>query len=137
MSAQNNKALMQSIYAALERGDGEPFGAAMAEDFTWIITGENAWSGTYRGRDAVRRDLLKPLYAQFAGEYRNRATRFIADGDLVVVECQGEVTTVRGEAYNNQYCLVFRIEGGKLKEMREYMDSDLCVRRLTPPPARV
>lgn len=135
MSAAENKKLVQAIYAAIAEGDRIPFRNAMADDFRWIIAGESAWSGTFDGREAVANDLMRPLFAQFATEYRNRATRFIAEDDYVVVQCRGEVTTKRGEAYNNQYCMVFRLEGGKLKEVTEYMDTDLCIKRLDPPPA--
>lgn len=135
MSAARNKQIMQELYAALAHGDGAPFAAAMAEDFTWIMTGETAWSRVYRGKDEVRRELLAPLYAKFAGAYTNTAQRFIAEDDLVVVECRGNVTTTKGEAYNNTYCLVFRLEGGKLKEMTEYLDTALVERVLGAPGA--
>ena len=36
--------------------------------------------------------------------------------------------------YDNQYCLVFRIENGKIKEIREYCDSALVERVLGPFP---
>jgi uncharacterized protein (TIGR02246 family) len=135
MSAAENKKLVQDIYAALANGDRTLFRNAMADDFRWIIAGESVWSGSFDGREAVANDLLRPLFAQFAGEYRNRAVRFIAEDDYVVVECRGEVTTKRGEPYNNQYCMIFRLADGKLKEVTEYMDTDLCVKRLDPPPA--
>lgn len=133
MSAAENKQLLQRIYGALAEGDASLYREALAEDFRWVIAGSSVWAGTYEGRDAVRNDLLRPLMAQFATPYTNRATRFIAEGDLVVVECQGNVTTKRGESYNNSYCMIYRVENGKLKEVTEYMDTDLAVKRLDPP----
>jgi uncharacterized protein (TIGR02246 family) len=125
---------MQAIMAALSRGDGRPFVEAMAEDFTWILPGRTAWSGRYEGKQAVRENLFKPLFAQFAGTYRNRASRFVADGDLVVVECQGEVTTRSGKPYNNTYCYVCRFgTDGLLHELVEYMDTQLVAEVLDPP----
>ena len=61
----DNRALVRSIFDALARGDRAPFRDAMAEDFTWTIMGSTPWSGTYRGREAVARDLIAPLFAQF------------------------------------------------------------------------
>ena len=49
----------------------------------------------------------------------------MAEGDLVVVEVRGHNTTVKGQAYNNAYCNVIRLEGGKLKELTEYCDTAL------------
>lgn len=129
-----HKACMQAIMAALAQGDGRPFVAAMADDFAWILPGSNAWSGRYEGKQAVREKLFKPLFAQFAGTYRNTATRFVAEDDVVVVECRGEVTTHKGRPYNNRYCYVCRFgRDGLLHELEEYMDTQLVADALDPP----
>jgi ketosteroid isomerase-like protein len=132
-TADNNKQLMQAVFAELERGNGRPFIDAMADDFCWDIPGTSAWSRRFEGKRAVREQLFKPLFAQFATPYTNRALRFIAEDDHVVVECRGSVQTVRGEAYNNSYCYVCRFEGGRLRELTEYMDTALAEAVLAPP----
>ncbi len=132
-TTETNKALVQSILEARARGDGAPFAAAMADDFVWHITGTTAWSGDYVGKAEVRERLLKPLYAQFTAPTRINPTRILADGDHVVAECKGDATTLCGERYANTYCLVIRLEGGKLKELTEYMDTALVERVLRPP----
>ena len=43
------------------------------------------------------------------------------------------MTTVSGQPYNNSYCLVIRMDDGKMKEMIEYFDSALVDRVLAPP----
>jgi len=129
-----NKALIQSIMEARSRGDHAPFIAAMADNFVWRIIGSTAWSGEYVGKADVRERLLKPLYAQFTAPSRITTTRILADSDRVVVECHGAATTVSGERYANTYCLVIRMEAGRLREMTEYMDTALVERVLVPPP---
>ncbi len=133
MTAAANKQLMQTIFAGLAAGNGRPFVDSLADDFAWTITGTTKWSKTYRGKKAVREELLKPLFAQFADQYINTATRFVAEGDIVVVECRGRVTTKSGRPYNSSYCWVCRIEDGKLKELIEYMDTALVERALADP----
>ena len=59
-----------------------------------------------------------------------RGRRFIADGDYVAVEAQGQNTTKGGVAYNNKYCFVFRVANGKLLEVTEYMDTQLVTMAL-------
>jgi ketosteroid isomerase-like protein len=135
MSAADNKNIVTAIYAAMAEGDGRPFNAAMAEDFTWILEGTGAWSRTWRGRETVRRELLKPLFAQFATPYRCRAERIIAEGDSVVVLARGEVTTLAGKPYNNSYCFVIRMRDGEMVELREYLDTELVAEALEPPGA--
>jgi ketosteroid isomerase-like protein len=57
----------------------------------------------------------------------------IAEGDYVVVEALGKVTTTSGRAYNNSYCYVCRLIGGKLVEITEYMDTEMAAAVLGPP----
>ena len=59
----------------------------------------------------------------FAERPRTVAFNFIADGDYVVVEARGDNVTKAGLRYDNQYCMVWRIENGKIKEIKEYCDS--------------
>jgi ketosteroid isomerase-like protein len=131
--ARENKELVAKIMEARSRRDPEPFIAAMADDFVWRIIGSTAWSGEYVGKADVRERLLKPLYAQFVAPTRITPKRILADADYVVVEGEGDATTVSGERYANTYCWVFRIEAGKLREVTEYMDTALVDRMLQAP----
>lgn len=133
MSAAENKTLMQNIFAELAKGNGKPFRDAMAGDFRWTMTGTTPWSRTFEGKTAVLNDLFRPLFAQFADQYTNTASRIIAEDNFVVVECQGRVMTKRGKPYNNTYCYVCRLEGGKLRELVEYFDTQLVAEALEPP----
>lgn len=135
MEAQTHpgKLLMQAIFDGLATGDPKPFLDSLHEDFCWTLTGSNSWSGVYRGRKAVREQLLRPLFSHFATQYTNTAQRFIAEGEWVVVECHGKVTTKSGQPYDNRYCWVCRVEDGKLLEVIEYMDTELVATAL---PAR-
>jgi ketosteroid isomerase-like protein len=128
-----NKQFMQHIFAELAKGHRKPFADAMAEDFCWTVTGSTAWSRTYRGKAAVRAELIEPLFAQFAGTYRNSAQRFVAEDDHVVVQCRGEVMTCSGEPYHNSYCYIIRLEGGQMRELTEYLDTLLVERVLQAP----
>lgn len=132
-TASANKRLVENIFAALAQGDRRPFGEAMAEDFSWTIAGHGRWARTWRGREAVRRELLAPLFAQFADTYRNRALRILAEGDTVVVECRGSVTTRAGRRYDNHYCYVIELREGRLHALTEYMDTALAEAVLTAP----
>lgn len=133
MNASENKQLMRTIFSELAKGNGKPFSEAMADDFCWTVTGSTAWSRTYRGKQAVTDELLRPLFAQFADRYVNSASRIVAEDDIVVVECKGRVTTRSGKPYNNTYCYVCRLEGGKLKELTEYCDTALIAEALGEP----
>jgi ketosteroid isomerase-like protein len=133
MSAVDNKAIMSRVFDDLAQGDGRAFVRIMADDFTWVIEGNTAWSGTYRGKANVQQRVLRPLFAQFATTYRNRAERIVAEGDTVVVLCRGDVTTRAGKSYNNSYCYVIQMRDGQMTELREYFDTELVSAALDPP----
>jgi uncharacterized protein len=133
MSAVENKQLMQYIYSELSKGNSQPFVESLADDVRWTITGSTRWSKTYHGKQAVLTQLLGPLRSQFANQYRATADRFVAEGDFVVVEARGQVTTKAGMPYNNKYCYVFRVADGKLQELTEYMDTELVTAALGDP----
>ena len=137
MTATDNKLLMQGIFDQLAEGNGRPFVDALAEDVRWTIIGETAWSGTWEGKESVRRDLLGPLFHQFETTYRANAIRVIAESDWVVIESRGDVITTTGKPYRNTYCNVYRMKEGEVVEITEYCDTQLLTEALTPPEPRV
>jgi ketosteroid isomerase-like protein len=130
MTAAENKAALKAAFEELSKGNGAPFAALWAPDFTWTIIGNTSWSNTYRGSESVRKDLMAPLFTRFATRYTNTATRFIAEEEYVAVECHGNVITKSGQPYNNTYCYVCRMENGLLKELTEYLDTELVTKVL-------
>lgn len=135
MNTIDNKALVQRIHEELDKGNGQVFVDSLADDASWKLEGSTPWSRTYRGKKAIREELLNPLFAQFAGPYVSKTERIIAEGDRVVVLFSGDVPTKAGKRYNNRYCYVYRLEGGKVKELTEYFDTALVQEALQPPSA--
>ena len=125
MSASENKKIVQHIFDEMANSDSDPLLESLAEDFRFVVTGTGKWSRSYDGKAAVLAELFAPLRAKMEGKITTIATRLIAEGDHVVVEAHGRNTTREGNAYNNVYCHVLRLEGGKLKEWTEYVDTAL------------
>jgi ketosteroid isomerase-like protein len=130
MGAAENKQLMQDIFAELSKGNSKPLVESMDDDFRWIVMGNTRWSKTYDGKQAVLTELFGVLSSKINDRIRTTALRFIAEDDLVVVEARGNNTTTTGKAYNNAYCFIFRIAEGKLKEVTEYLDTELVTAAL-------
>jgi ketosteroid isomerase-like protein len=135
MTANENKQLMEKLLAAVARGERDPLLQAMADDVTMCVTGQNSWSQTFRGKASLLRDLHGHLRTLLAEPRRTIPFRFIADGDYVVVEARGDMVTKDGVRYDNDYCLVYRLDNGKIVEIREYLDSTMCERVLGKFPA--
>lgn len=138
MATSDNKATVERIYAALERGNQAPFGAACRPDLVWELPGHSSWSRRFEGQEAVRRDLLWPLFRRFAGTYTARAIRIIGEADTVVAEVRGDVTVKGGGRYDNHYCMLFDFDAdGRIARVVEYCDTDLEERVLGAYPAVV
>ncbi|MGC1172845.1 nuclear transport factor 2 family protein [Polaromonas sp.] len=130
MSSEANKKLMQEIFAEIEDGKGALFVATLADNVVMRVTGQYSWSRTFEGKESVLRDLYRYVQSLVERGSRTIPLRFFADGDCVIVEARGDMTTRKGEKYDNEYCLVYRFDEGKIVEMREYCDSVLCEQRL-------
>ena len=133
MGSNENKQLMERVFDELAAGNGQPFMDALADDARWTVAGSSPWSGAYEGKQAILERLMRPLFRQFADQYRARATRIVAEDEIVVVEAQGEVTTRSGRPYNQTYCYVFELSGGRVQALTEYLDTDLVNQVLESP----
>jgi ketosteroid isomerase-like protein len=142
MSAEANRKLIEEIFAAAANPDPairdrSLFTASLADDVKWVVTGQYSWSRTFTGKQSVLNDLHGHVRSLLVDRTRTIAHRFIADGDHVVVEAKGNNLTKTGVRYDNDYCLVFRLADGKIREIREYCDSVLTEKALGEFPASI
>ena len=126
-----NKQLLRRVYAEISKGNVQPLLDSLADDVEWTIIGTTALSGTSRGKQEVIDKLLKPIRARLAdGPIVFQPERFIAEGEYVVMQAEGRATALSGKPYNNTYCIVCRIVDGKVKEMVDYIDTELITSAL-------
>jgi len=125
MGAGENRKLMEDVFGALTEGNDALFIEAMADDMRWIWMGSGRWSRVFEGKQAILNDLWSAVRATLAPPYKVTAQRFIAEGDHVAIEATGSNTTRDGRQYENRYCWVCELSGGKIHELREYMDTEL------------
>jgi ketosteroid isomerase-like protein len=126
-----NKQLLRHVYAEISKGNVQPLLDSLADDVEWTIIGSTALSGTSRGKQEVIDKLLKPIRARLAdGPIVFQPERFIAEGEYVVMQAKGRATALSGKPYNNTYCIVCRIVDGKVKEMVDYIDTELITTAL-------
>lgn len=125
MSTEENRAIITEVMNSLARGENHLFADAMDEHMTWRLIGSTSWSGLYTDRDDIRERLFKRLFALIPEGYTSTPKRIHADGDFVIVESEGQSLTKYGKPYNNSYCYVIRMAGGKMVELTEYSDTAL------------
>jgi uncharacterized protein len=100
--------------------------AAMSDDVRWTIMGSTKYSHAMNGKKEIVDKLLHPIFAEMESMGSNHVDNVIAEGDYVVVQqhATGRKTKT-GNPYNNSYCLVYKVIGGKIKEITEYLDTEL------------
>lgn len=137
MNVAANKKLIQQIYTDSANRSGTTFADHLADDVRWIVTGQYSWSRTFEGRDAVLNGLMGHFRSLFDVRPRTVAYNFVAEGDTVVVEAKGDNVTRSGLRYDNDYCMVWRIEDGRIRQIKEYCDSALVEKVLGPFPQKI
>lgn len=125
MSNTNNKQIVLDAYAALNAGDGAGYFSRMADEVKVTYFGSHIFSRTFHGKDDIMKNFVPLLRERLEGSIKLHATNVIAEGDQVVIEAQGEACTKDGRAYNNLYCIVLKLQDGKITHIREYMDTEL------------
>src|SRR5690242_469150 len=117
--------MVQRIFDELANGNSTPLLESLSDDFRFVVMGTSKWSRSYDGKGIVLAELFGPLRDRIQGRIRTVPVRLIAEGDLVVVEARGRNVTTEGGTYNNTYCNVLRLEGGRIREWTEYCDTAL------------
>jgi len=95
-----------------------------AEDATLWIAGSLPYSGTRNGKA----EIIEKVYSRAPGRMVPGSKslwirNIVAEGNQVVAEWTSRRTTKDGKDYQNDLCGVFVIENGKIKVMREYLDT--------------
>ena len=91
MAASQNIEISKKGYAAFDAGDVETVLNDYDDNVEFVVPGNSAVSGTYRGKDGV-----KELFGKVAEQnFKITPTRFLADDDVVVILTQ---VTAGGES---------------------------------------
>lgn len=131
MTSADNKRMLEHAYAEASKGNGAALLERLADDVEWTIIGTTVMSGVYRGKDEVVKKLFANLRARLQGPVVFTPERFIAEGDHVVLQARGQATAKSGKPYNNSYCIIARVENGKIKTLIDYVDTELITSALT------
>jgi ketosteroid isomerase-like protein len=121
----DNKERVQHVMDAMARADLRPLFDAMADDVSWRWMGVSTWSKVFAGKQAVVDELFGGAADTLSDSFGVEVHRILADGDCVVVEHTGRNATPDGRAYDNNYCWVLTLRDGLIREVREYMDTQL------------
>ena len=125
MAISDNKKVAQAFYDAGNRGDMDTCFGFLADDIVWTSIGTTAVSGTYSGKDELMGKLLGPVFSELKTAISSIIDNMIAEGEFVMVQSRGTAETKDGRPYNNTYCHIMKIRGGKIIELTEFCDTAL------------
>ena len=127
MSTDKNVQTVKDFFAAIGRGDKEGLLALVAEDFEWIIPGED-WplAGTRHGHAGLA-DLLET--ASRSIETSTETQEFVAQGDRVFVVgvATGKIKATN-KTFKDYWVFAITVKNGKLTKLREYIDTQALAR---------
>ncbi len=123
MSIETNKELALNFWNAFSKGDIKAAFASLSDEVSWLIPGNLPnLSGLRKGKTAIL-DFARTAAKMFPGGMQSEIRRVYGDGDTVLIEMTNRSKLFNGRDYENEYCFVFEIEAGKIRRVREYVDT--------------
>jgi len=127
MSTQENVQTVKDFFAAMGGSDRQGLLALCAEDFEWIIPGED-WplAGTYRGHAGLENLLQK---ASETVETLTEPSEYVAQGDrvLLVGVATGKIKATN-KPFKDDWIFAITVRNGKVTNIREYVDTQALAR---------
>ena len=133
MSTEANKQLVRKTWEAIAKKDFDTFGDGLADDVHWTFLGKHRFAKTYVGKEDFLTNVAEPVFGELESDYKYHLLTMTAEADRVVLEAKLESRSKAGRDYIQEYCYVIAIADGKVKDVREYLDSELITHVFGPP----
>ncbi len=117
MSEKNIETVLMFL-DAMSSSDAEKADACVGPDAFTVAKGFGKFSGV---RERATMVGTISAFNQLLPTGLNIDVKSVtAQNERVVVEFEGNATTSDGKSYHNQYCMVFLMENGLIKQVNEY-----------------
>ncbi|CAH0497205.1 nuclear transport factor 2 family protein [Novosphingobium sp. CECT 9465] len=121
--SDENKTIVARFFELFSSGDVPTLLDAIADDGSWWVSGRlEGMSGRYdKASFGPLVESAKAMYK--SGGLTITPVSMIAEGDKVAVEATGFAELADGRTYLPQYHFLVTVQGNKIFEVREYMDT--------------
>lgn len=119
-----NKQLVSRFLEAMSSGDTQTILDAYAEDGYVHTMGNTLISGKYDKQQI--KGFADGIYDAFPAGIKFSVKSMTAEEDRVSVEAESVGEHASGQTYNNFYHFMFRLRGGKVASLTEYLDTELA-----------
>ncbi len=116
-----NKGVVLGFFENFSGGKFEDALGMMTDDATWWVAGKFELSGTKTKAEFGA--LVKGIGAAMPNGLKITPKGVTAEGDRVAVEAESYGELANGKVYNNQYHFLIELSDGKIKAVREYLDT--------------
>jgi uncharacterized protein len=129
VSAAESRGVVMAAWTALASRDPERIARWFTPDAEWLAPADNATALALRtthaviGREAIAQAFGVEVWKLFARDFAIEIKRVCVEETTVVLEARLSATLANGNAYDNDYCFVFEVEAGRVRRVREYMDT--------------
>jgi hypothetical protein len=128
--SDENKRVVLRFIESMGASDSATAATCLDPDATTQARGFSRFAGVREFEAIIRTiDAFKKLLPT---GLRTEIKSVTAEGDRVAVEFEGNAMTSEGRPYNNQYCMVFTLADGKIKQVNEYFCTLLADQVLWP-----
>lgn len=127
---EQNKQVALKFMEAMGTNDPETAATCLAPDAVAIAKGFHKFAGERRADVMI--GMIDAFKKMIPDGLRFTIKDVTAEGDRVAVEAEGNAVTSSGKPYCNQYCMVFTLRDGKIKQVNEYFCSKLAEDVLWP-----
>jgi uncharacterized protein len=143
MDADTNKQLVMKAWREFATRDPDRVRAVFTPDAEWLAPPRNATAlaldGTHHlvGRERIVRFLTSEFGSVFVADVTIDFRGIYADGDsdTVIIEERMRATLANGGHYDNDYCFIFELKDGRIRRVREYMDTQRGAEMFATPSA--
>lgn len=125
----DNLQIVRNFWAALFSRDPVRIKDAVAEDVEWIAPPGNATAVALGvphhmiGPDAICRFVLEDVRRLFSNGIEVEVLSVTVGDDRVVFEQRQTALLANGRNFDLTYVFIFEIAGGRVRQVREYMDT--------------
>eukprot|EP01094_Clydonella_sp_ATCC50884_P006572 TRINITY_DN15794_c0_g1_i1.p2 TRINITY_DN15794_c0_g1~~TRINITY_DN15794_c0_g1_i1.p2 ORF type:complete len:145 (+),score=53.60 TRINITY_DN15794_c0_g1_i1:36-437(+) len=118
----NNKQTVASFFQHVTAGDMDAAFELVHDDVEWWVPGALPFSGTKNKAQYLK--VVSAIKTGFPSGFELRVVNdMMADGDWVAAEVESFGTHANGREYRNKYHFKVRMCDGKMREVKEYMDT--------------
>jgi len=122
MSIERNKQCVLDFFDLMNQGDADAIADSYADGGEVQTKGHTLISGTY-GKEQIRA-FAGQIYAAFPSGITFEILTMTAEGDRVSVEAASKGDHISGQLYTNEYHFLFELTDGKIRRLKEYMDTE-------------